>query len=452
MTWQKLLARETTDVMIISDVDRVFFNLFWKFSKKKKEFLFTHHEDRDMTHYILLDSQLVGRWTYKKYFNSPKQVKKYYTEGIALLKNIDKKTSKWKKELDNNNLLKVYKDFREQYWKVVKIYSIISWIGLEAWQNDFEKIISKLITKNNLEEERDTIIQSIHKPWKKTALLELEDKIKKGVSLKKLVKQYQFLRSWTLWYREIDEKWIKDISNIQKEKTRLYSEKELKKLLKPNKEETHFLEMASYITFFKDWRDDVRRKHIYSWVFLFEKIAKKYGAKYDDMGYFTLDEIEDMLKKDYFDFKTLKKRKGHEFIMTSDKTRLKVTMINNVPKSYRKIINKVKREKTKDVKGFIAQKGKAKGKVKIIKTYHDIKRVNKGDILVANTTHPNYLPAMQRAAAFVTNEGGIASHAAIVSRELKKPCIVGTGNATKILKDGDLVEVDADKGVVRKLK
>ena len=97
------------------------------------------------------------------------------------------------------------------------------------------------------------------------------------------------------------------------------------------------------------------------------------------------------------------------------------------------------------------QTGKARGIVRILKTYHDIKKFKTGEILVANTTHPNYLPAMQKAAAFVTNEGGIVSHASIVARELKKPCIVGTKVATQVLKDGDVVEVDAERGVVRKV-
>ncbi|MBS3176010.1 hypothetical protein J4457_02125 [Candidatus Woesearchaeota archaeon] len=65
---------------------------------------------------------------------------------------------------------------------------------------------------------------------------------------------------------------------------------------------------------------------------------------------------------------------------------------------------------------------------------------------------PDYAQAMKRSGAIVTEEGGITSHAAIVSRELKKPCIVGTGNCTKLLKDGDYVEVDANKGIVKILK
>ena len=67
-------------------------------------------------------------------------------------------------------------------------------------------------------------------------------------------------------------------------------------------------------------------------------------------------------------------------------------------------------------------------------------------------TTPDYIPAMKKAAAFVTDEGGITCHAAIIAREMKKPCIVGTKIATKVLHDGDLVEVDADKGVVRILE
>ena len=66
-------------------------------------------------------------------------------------------------------------------------------------------------------------------------------------------------------------------------------------------------------------------------------------------------------------------------------------------------------------------------------------------------TSPDYMVAVKKAAAIVTDEGGVTCHAAIVSRELKIPCIVGTKNATKALKTGDLVEVDADNGVVRLL-
>ena len=103
-----------------------------------------------------------------------------------------------------------------------------------------------------------------------------------------------------------------------------------------------------------------------------------------------------------------------------------------------------------ETKGQVAFAGKAKGIVKIIYVPADMAKMNKGDILVSQATSPDLLSAMKKAAAIVTNVGGLIAHAAITARELKIPCIVGTTNATQIFKDGDLVEVDATKGTVKK--
>ena len=99
------------------------------------------------------------------------------------------------------------------------------------------------------------------------------------------------------------------------------------------------------------------------------------------------------------------------------------------------------------IKGVVANPGKIRGRVRIIRKYTD--SIEKGEILVASMTTPEYALLMKKAAAIITDEGGITCHAAIVSRELKIPCIIGTKNATKILKDGDLVEVDAEEGIVK---
>lgn len=105
-----------------------------------------------------------------------------------------------------------------------------------------------------------------------------------------------------------------------------------------------------------------------------------------------------------------------------------------------------------DISGEAVCPGKVKGKVCVLFEIEDIKKVNFGDIIVSPMTTPDFLPAMKNAHGIITDEGGITCHAAIVARELKKPCITGTKIATKILKDGDLVEVDGDNGVVRILK
>jgi len=105
-----------------------------------------------------------------------------------------------------------------------------------------------------------------------------------------------------------------------------------------------------------------------------------------------------------------------------------------------------------EIKGSCASKGKVEGRVKIVCGHAHFSKFNEGDILVAPMTRPEYVPLMKKASAIITDEGGITSHAAIVSRELKIPCIVGTQVATRKLMDGDLVEVDAEKGIVRKIK
>jgi len=105
-----------------------------------------------------------------------------------------------------------------------------------------------------------------------------------------------------------------------------------------------------------------------------------------------------------------------------------------------------------EIKGSIANGGKVTGRAKIIMGKSDFGKFKSGDIIVTAMTSVDFIPLMERAGAFVTNEGGITSHASIVSRELNKPCIIGTKIATKILKDGDLVEVDADRGVIRIIK
>lgn len=102
-----------------------------------------------------------------------------------------------------------------------------------------------------------------------------------------------------------------------------------------------------------------------------------------------------------------------------------------------------------EIKGMIASVGIARGRVKKILKIHDMANIEKGDILVSSMTRPEMVPAMKYAAAIITDEGGVTSHAAIVSRELGIPCIIGTKIATQILKDGDIVEVDANKGFVR---
>jgi pyruvate, water dikinase len=98
--------------------------------------------------------------------------------------------------------------------------------------------------------------------------------------------------------------------------------------------------------------------------------------------------------------------------------------------------------------GLGASPGVASGKVAIVDGVDDLEKCGQGDILVTVMTTPDMVPAMRRAAAIVTDEGGMTCHAAIVSRELGVPAVVGTKKATKLLKDGMMISIDGEKGIV----
>jgi pyruvate,water dikinase len=105
-----------------------------------------------------------------------------------------------------------------------------------------------------------------------------------------------------------------------------------------------------------------------------------------------------------------------------------------------------------EIKGQTANSGKVKGIVRVIIRKEDVDKLQTGDVFVTDMTNPDISMAANKCSAIVTDKGGMLCHAAILSRELGVPCIVGTGNATRVLRDGDKVEVDATKGVVRKLE
>ena len=125
--------------------------------------------------------------------------------------------------------------------------------------------------------------------------------------------------------------------------------------------------------------------------------------------------------------------------------------LNNTLEKNNIVLEKENVQDKYEINGVSAFAGKVKGIVKIILSKNDLGKLKKNDILVTDMTDPSYAPALKLIGGIVTDEGGITSHAAIISRELKIPCVIGTKNATQILKDNDFVEVDANQGIIRKI-
>ena len=139
------------------------------------------------------------------------------------------------------------------------------------------------------------------------------------------------------------------------------------------------------------------------------------------------------------------KRKGELYLVQTRP----ITTVNAVTKaSKQQNSNDIKMASLPILTGAPASPGIGTGPVKILKSPKEIGKIEKGDVLVAPMTSPDYVPAMKKANAIITDQGGQTSHAAIVSRELGIPCVVGTQMATHELKDGMIVTVDGETGQI----
>lgn len=187
---------------------------------------------------------------------------------------------------------------------------------------------------------------------------------------------------------------------------------------------------------------------------LYKLIAKNLKVDYDKWNHLTSEEIVEILEgRIDLDEKEIEERDiGHAFMSVDGKYKLAIGKEGKeISEWIDGSVGKVD-ENVKEFKGQSASSGKVKGKVSIVMMANEAGKVEKGDVLVCSMTSPDYVPAMKRAVAIVTDEGGLLCHAAIVGRELGKVVVVGTKVASRVLKDGDLVEVDAEKGVVRILE
>ena len=188
--------------------------------------------------------------------------------------------------------------------------------------------------------------------------------------------------------------------------------------------------------------------------FMAELISKKYGISFQDLTWYSFEELETLVRNGTkLNASQLRKRRQFRAMVQIHGeieffySKKDVSRLTSLVRPAARIPHKVT-----EISGVGVSRGVRKGSVKIVRKSKDLRKVQEGDILVAPMTNPDFMPAIRRCAAIVTDQGGITCHAAIVARELKIPCICGTQIATQVLKDGDLVAVDANRGTVRILK
>ncbi|KNF07221.1 phosphoenolpyruvate synthase PpsA [Gottschalkia purinilytica] len=181
------------------------------------------------------------------------------------------------------------------------------------------------------------------------------------------------------------------------------------------------------------------------------KVAEYLGSEYVTNQCLSDSEVSNLAKYGIKIEELYKAPQDIEWALDADTNELYILQSRPITtlKGEKEEVASTQTEELKSIaRGLGASPGIGSGKVKNIKDITEIERVQEGDILVAVMTNPDMVPAMRRAAAVVTDEGGRTCHAAIVSRELGIPCVVGAKNASEILTEGMEVTVDATRGVV----
>lgn len=302
----------------------------------------------------------------------------------------------------------------------------------------------------------DLVKEALFRPIKKSTVLHMQEEAallkKNPKNIRAFWKKYQWLPCLDLqnnpWTLEEVQDYIKHLKPVAPQQRIDFFDAAAKANL--SEEDTKKFTMIQTLGYIKDARDDYRRQGIYAIRTLFNEIAQRMNISMKDVAYLTEKEILSFLSGETVELTNTKKRQNG-FLLYYDTGGNVVCTHQAITKHLEQFGFREESSQQRDVQGISAFPGKVRGPVTLVRTVHDILKVQKDDILVAVTTHPDYVPAMQKAAAIVTDEGGRLSHAAIVSRELGIPCIVGTQNATKRLSQGSQVEVDATRGIVRRL-
>jgi phosphohistidine swiveling domain-containing protein len=413
-----------------------------------------------------------GEKLFKKYVLNEKKLKKHYNKWFKATKTIkafENKVNKGLSKLSDNELKKLFISWHKSYtnfWMKGFLPELSNWGGERLLKNkilklnkiNFIEIFERLSAPEDL-----SFFQKEELEFMKVKLI--TNKKRQLEKLKEHQKKYYWLRnsygftkvlSIDFFKKELKKISKKDakkkINEIKNYVVKIKQEKnKIIKKYKVNKEIINIAQKLAYCV----WWQDLRKKFIFIGnhiiTKIIEEIEKRKKIPFKELSYYFLHEVVELLKKNK---KVNIKERLKDFV-TYYHERRKVEYVSGrkaaeLAKPYIEI--KIDPH-LKEFKGIVVSKGKTvRGKVKILLTPRNLSKMKQGDILVAPMTSPDYVVAMRKASAIITDEGGMTCHAAIVSRELGIPCIVGTKFATKILKDGDLVEVNADKGVVRIIK
>jgi phosphohistidine swiveling domain-containing protein len=323
--------------------------------------------------------------------------------------------------------------------------------------------------------DREHFMPAMVAPTKKTAaanmqlaLLKIAALPKKGGGVSKkidaLVKKYSYFSVLQMDETPLDRAYfvaaIQELRrNNPKEKLRQLLETErrirldyskLRRDLRRQPKLLRLIDACKHVAYYREYRNDIRQESYLHVRPLYQEIARRMAVELGEVIFATRQQIEQF-------FETGKKTTGQQLARQKKCSAITADYRKGTVK-YMFDTQAVRTQWPKELaasltcRGVSAYAGKVRGVVRVIFDVPTQGRAfKKGEILVATTTNLNFVPLMTQAAAIVTDQGGLLTHTAVIAREFKIPCVVGTKNVTAVFKNGDRVEVDATKGIVRKI-
>lgn len=479
--------------------DYMFFSNSWNFNKSGIDFSITNYLILDFDFFVdkeqdlILKNKLIKEIKHKNYLSNYLGVyHKKIKELLALSEEISKirDLSKY----SNKELIPLFKKWIEKNMELNPFLYSLNALDHYAFDDYFSKKMKKFFSENDIKE----IMHTISVPSKEfyfvkdeKNLLRISSDIRRDKKLfdffknnstyhikKKLLalnkgiytrllnhkKKFSWLNSY-LWLNrpyEIEYYILKikklienDCVKELNEKEKNYSLKEeqinnIKNKFHNNQDLNNLIDMIREFIYLKTYRIDIYSISGYKLLNLLDEISRRLNISYGDLVYLSHIEIIDYLVSSNLDFNKIKNRKKNYSIIRINNS----TNIYTEDK-YLDLINESIEKRdlghVNEIKGKPTYHGWVKGRARIIKDQTHFHKIKDDDIIVSPMTDVNFIVIMHKIKGIVTDEGGILCHSAIISREFKIPCIIGTSVATQVLHDNDLIELDAITGVVRKI-
>jgi len=438
--------------------------------------IFVNGEVTWLNEYLSL--QKAGLKYFKKYFLDSKEYKKLWQQWEIWVRDYQKiskrlENVKWSSlsHEELHKLLENFYNFNERFWLIVHVPEIANWGGEYLLGKKIKKIDPKNINK---------YLEILSAPVKFSFFQNEELDLLKLSLIKNKTERHRFLEEHAKKYHWIlnsyggsrvlkfnyfsnklkkllekdkAENLIKDIKKTIKDN--IARKKYLYKKLKINKDIILIAEQLSQSIWWQDLRKGYIWRMQYFWDKFLREIARRFGYSFKELQWLYANELFGFFK-DEMPSKNILKKRSQYYAFYAEKGNMYNTLNKQEILKLLKIFNGKSEASVNLIKGLMVSPGSVsiiRGRVKIIKNpFTERKKFRKGDILVAKMTSPEFVVLIKKAKGIITDYGGMTCHASIISRELKIPCIVGTKIATQVLKDGDLVEVDANKGAVKVIK